>query len=82
MTVNCVGCYRIVTVILHQINSENHAPNKLAQSPSVRFPRSIGAGVHRRGDAQMKNITRILASSTRMRKSFANFGNKLYPPGS
>ena len=38
--------------------------------------------VHRRGDTQMQNATRILASSTRMRKSFANFGNKLYPPGS
>ena len=38
--------------------------------------------VHRRGDAQMKNTTRILASSTRMRKSFATFGNKLYPPDS
>ena len=30
----------------------------------------------------MKNTTRILASSTRMRKSFATFGNKLDPPGS
>ena len=38
--------------------------------------------VHRRGDAQMKNATRILASSTKMRKTFATFGNKLYPPGS
>ena len=38
--------------------------------------------VQRRGDTQMKNVTRILASSTRMRKSFATFGNKLYPPGS
>ena len=34
--------------------------------------------VHRRGDAQMKNATRILASSTKMRKSFATFGNRLY----
>ena len=33
--------------------------------------------VHRRGDAQMKNTTRNLASSTKMSKSFANFGNKL-----
>ena len=38
--------------------------------------------VHRRGDAQMKNTTRNLARSSRMRKSFANFGNKLCPPGS
>ena len=35
--------------------------------------------VHCRGDAQMKNATKILASSTKMRKSFATFGNKLYP---
>ena len=32
--------------------------------------------VHRRGDTQVENATRILASSTKMRKSFANFGNK------
>ena len=39
--------------------------------------------VHRRGDTQMKNATRNLASSTKMRKSFAtNFGNKLDPLGS
>ena len=38
--------------------------------------------VQRRGDTQMKNATRILVSSTRMRKSLATFGNKLYPPGS
>ena len=38
--------------------------------------------VHRRGDAQTKNATRVLANSTRMRKSFATFGNQLYDPGS
>ena len=38
--------------------------------------------VHRRGDTQMKNATRNLASSTKMRKSFANFGNKPDPLGS
>ena len=38
--------------------------------------------VHRRGDTQMKNATRNLASSTKMRKSFANFGDKLDPLGS
>ena len=27
VTVNCVGCYRIITVILHQINVKNHSPN-------------------------------------------------------
>ena len=37
--------------------------------------------VHRRGDAQKKNATRILASSTKMRKSFAIFVDKLYPLG-
>ena len=38
--------------------------------------------VHRRGDAQMKNATMILASSTKMKKSFANFGNRADPLGS
>ena len=38
--------------------------------------------VHRRGDAQKKNATRILASSTKMKKSFATFGNKPDPLGS
>ena len=38
--------------------------------------------VHRRGDAEMENATRILASSTKMRKSFATFGNKPDPLGS
>ena len=35
--------------------------------------------VHRRGDAQVKNATKNLDSSTKMRKSFANFGNKPDP---
>ena len=38
--------------------------------------------VHRRGDTPMKNATKNLASSTNMRKSFATFGNRLYPLGS
>ena len=37
--------------------------------------------VHRRGGTQM-NATRNLASSTKMKKSFANFGNKPDPLGS
>ena len=36
--------------------------------------------VHRRGDTQIRDATRNLASSTKTRKSFAtNFGNKLDP---
>ena len=35
--------------------------------------------VHLRGDTQMKNATRNVASSTKIKKSFANFGNKLDP---
>ena len=36
--------------------------------------------VHRRGDTQMKDATRNLASSTKTRKSFAtNLGKKLDP---
>ena len=35
--------------------------------------------VHRRGDSEMKNATRNLASSTKMRKNFANFGKKPDP---
>ena len=37
---------------------------------------------HRGGDTQMKNATKNLASSTKMRKSFAKFGNMLDPLGS
>ena len=36
----------------------------------------------RRCDSQMKNATKNLASSTKMKKSFANFGNKPDPLGS
>ena len=35
--------------------------------------------VHRLGDTQLKNTTRNLANSTKMRKSFANFGHKPDP---
>ena len=56
-----------------------------------RIPRIIGpitvyqvspidqCWVHRRGDTLMKNATKNLASSTKMRKSFANFGNEPDP---
>ena len=39
--------------------------------------------VHHRRDTQMKNAIRNLASSTKMKKSFAtNFGNRADPLGS
>ena len=80
VTVNCVGCYRIVTVILHQINFENHSTNNLPNHCFRRFPRSISAGSIVAVVSQMKDATRNLASSTKTRKSFAtNFGNKLDP---
>ena len=37
--------------------------------------------VHRRGDAQKKNATRMLASSTKKRNNFAIFADELYPLG-
>ena len=37
--------------------------------------------VRRRGDAHKKNASRILASSTKMRNSFAIFADELYPLG-
>ena len=37
--------------------------------------------VRRRGDAHKKNATRILASSTKMRNSFAIFADELHPLG-
>ena len=36
--------------------------------------------VHRRGDTQKKNATRILASSTKIRNGFATFADELHPP--
>ena len=38
VTVNCVGCYRIITVILHQINVENHSPNNWPNHCLSGFP--------------------------------------------
>ena len=60
MTVNCVGCYRIVTVILHQINFENHSTNNWPNHCFRRFHRSISAGSIVAVVSQMKDATRIL----------------------
>ena len=67
-----VGCYRIFTVILHQNNVENHSTNNWPNHLLECFPIDQCL-VHRRGDAQMKDATGNLASSTKMRKSFATF---------
>ena len=37
-TVNCVNCYRFVTVILHQINVENHSTNNWPNHRLSSFP--------------------------------------------
>ena len=76
VTVNCVGCYRIFTVILHQIKFENHSTNNWANHCFRRFPRSIGAGSSSRWFLRWRMP---LASSTKTRKRFATFGNKLDP---
>ena len=66
MTVNCCWLLPNSTVFLHQINVEVSLINQY--------------WVHRRGDTQMKNATKNLANSTKMRKSFAtNYGNKFDP---
>ena len=66
-------------LILHQINFRIIAriigPITVSQVSPIDQ-----CWVHRRGDTQMKDATRNLASSTKTRKSFAtNFGNKLDP---
>ena len=71
VTVNCVWCYRIVTVILHQINFENHSTNNLPNHCFRKFPRSISAGSIVAVMSQMKDATKNLARSTKTRKSFA-----------
>ena len=78
VTVNCVGCYRI-------LNCKCCTKSILRIIPRIIGPITVHqvspinqCWVHRRGDAQMKNATRILASSTKMRKSFVTFGNRLY----
>ena len=48
---------------------------------SIRFPWINQCWVHRRGDAQKKNATRVLASSTKMRNNFAIFADELYTLG-
>ena len=80
MTVNCCWLLPNITVILHQINFENHSTNNWPNHCFRRFPRSISAGSIVTVMSQMKDATKNLASSTKARKSFAtNFGNKLDP---
>ena len=67
-----------ITVILHQINFENHSTNNWPNHCFASFPDRSSAGSIVAVMSQMKDATRNLASSTKTRKSFAtNFGNKL-----
>ena len=79
VAVNCCWLLPNITVILHQFNVENHSTKNWPNHRLSSYPdRSVL--VHRRGDTQLKNATRNLASSTKMKKSFAtNFGNKPVP---
>ena len=64
---------------LQQINSENHTSNKRPNHFSIRFPWINQCWVRLLGDAHKKNASRILASSTKMRNSFAIFADELHP---
>ena len=68
--------------MMHQVNSENHTSNKYPNHFSQQVSLINQCWVRLRGDAHKKNATRNLASSTKMRKSFANFGSKPDPLGS
>ena len=59
--------------------TENHTSNKWPNHFSIRFPLINQCWVRLRGDAQMRDATRILASSTKMRNSFAIFADELHP---
>ena len=61
-----------------------HAVVGLTLGPITFFQVSLiyQGWVHRRGDTQMMNATKNLANSTKMRKSFASYGNKPDPLGS
>ena len=58
-------------VILHHINVENHTTNNWPNHCFAGFPIDQ-CWVHRRGDAQMKDATRNLASSTKMREELCH----------
>ena len=66
------------STVLHQINSENHTSNKYPNHFSTGFLINQ-CWARLRGDAHKKNATRILASSTKMRNSFAIFADELHP---
>ena len=68
------------STVLQQIHSENHTSNKCPNHFSIRFPLINQCWVHLRGDAHKKNATRILASYTKTRNSFASiFADELHP---
>ena len=76
-----VGCHRI-------LNCKWCSTSILRIIPRVNIPITfqqvslINQGwVRLRGDAHKKNATRILASSTKMRNSFAIFADELHPLG-
>ena len=80
VTVNCCWLLPNITVTLHQINFENHFHRIIGPITVSQVSPIDQCWVQRRGDTQMKDATRNLASSTKTRKSFAtNFGNKLDP---
>ena len=65
------------TVVLHQINSDNHTSNNWPNHRPSGFSDQSMLGPSSRWCSN-EECHKIFASSTKMKKSFATFGNRLY----